>query len=180
LPEDGTDEESRKILEDLEQELVSEQLDSIIKALESEETVAKSKPSRKKVSSKQTLDHSNNPLLGKEQQGIETHKPFLRPTRDREAHFVISDICDGKSQQLNNTPGSLEKGLDYLLCPQWYFGDNEQKELNDDKILRAHLLLNDYENLRVDDYISLEAEYELYDILNELYEDEDEDPEENW
>jgi len=54
------------------------------------------------------------------------------------------------------------------MNPRWYFGDKKPRKWGDDKILRGV----------VSDYIPLEAEYELCDILNELYEDED--PEENW
>lgn len=71
-----------------------------------------------------------------------------------------------------------ENEWDYLMNPRWYFGDKKPRKWGDDKILRARLLLSDYRNGVVSDYIPLEAEYELCDILNELYEDED--PEENW
>jgi len=58
-----------------------------------------------------------------------------------------------------------ENEWDYLMNPRWYFGDKKPRKWGDDKILRARLLLSDYRNGVVSDYIPLEAEYELCDIL---------------
>lgn len=170
---DYADEDYSKSLDELKQELIIEQLDKIIEAIDSEDDVGEKKKVPNEAKRKQNLRKGSKSSANEK----ETSEQFRENTSYGEAQSDVTAIYKRKRHRLglDETP---EREWDYLMFPRWYFGDKEPGKWDDDKILRARLLLSDYRNLVVNDYIPLEAEYELYDILNELYEDED--PEENW
>ncbi len=174
---DYAGEDYSKSLDELKQDLVLEQLDKIIAALESENSVKEKKILPKEARKKQHLRSGKASTADGIEKDKVTYGRLTETTDYEQAESDVTAVYKRKRHRLdaNEAP---EMEWDYLMFPRWSFGDKEPCKWDDDKILRARLLLSDYKNLRVNDYVSLEAEYDLYDILNELYEDED--PEENW
>lgn len=178
--DEDVDADYKEGLEELEQNLLLEQLNEIIEAFESKASSTKDNITE----NQRTLDpqsfHKANPVLGeqtKQKRRLDTSGVQMQKSLQADEGVGASEAYRVRRRR-SDEEEFPESEWDYLLNPRWYFGDKEPRKWDDDKILRARLLLSDYRNLVVNDYIPLEAEYELYDILNELYEDED--PEENW
>jgi len=167
-------------LEELEQNLLLQQLDEIIEAFESKEGLREGGNNEKKTTWNSQLFHKTNGVGGEQtRQKSRLGSSKVQIQKSSQSHEEAYETEAYKIRRRNRGEKEFaENEWDYLMNPRWYFGDKELRKWGDDKILRARLLLSDYKNLRVNDYVSLEAEYDLYDILNELYEDED--SEENW
>lgn len=167
-------------LEELEQNLLLQQLDEIIEAFESKERLREADNNEKQTTWNSQLSHKTNSVGGEQtRQKSRLGSSKFQIQKSSQSHEEAYGTEAYKIRRRNRRgEESAENEWDYLMNPRWYFDDKKARKWEDDKILRARLLLSDYKNLRVNDYVSLEAEYDLYDILNELYDDED--PEENW
>lgn len=167
-------------LEELEQNLLLQQLDEIVEAFESKEGVREGGNNEKRTTWNSQSFHKTNRVDGartRQKSRLGSSNVQIQKTSQKHEGAYGSETYKlGRRNSRNEE--FAENEWDYLMNPRWYFGDKKPRKWGDDKILRARLLLSDYRNGVVSDYIPLEAEYELCDILNELYEDED--PEENW
>ncbi|WP_018963721.1 hypothetical protein [Coprothermobacter platensis] len=177
MPEDSINEDYSADFSYLEEDLLLQQLDDVIDALEEDKAVETKNTLPDKPKTKQSLKKDVASLLGRRNKQQEIPNQYREVIAGIELDAEITVVYKRKRHR-SSIDEPPETQWDYLVYPRWYFGDKEPRKWDDDKILRVRLLLSDYRNLVVNDYIPLEAEYELYDILNELYEDED--PEENW